>query len=174
MPRMLPPLRLTDFQKVAFIARAKAEQANRRAPGVWTSIELLEEAVRLDPTSADALGELAMARLLVTYWDSSLSTADVLRLEEASDSAGSAALALNPTDIEALVAAAAILTGHYEFEEAEALYLRALEVQPGSALVFNWYGDLLQYAGRGPEAVAMEGRAAALDPLYRFTAAGLA
>jgi len=88
-----------------------------------------------------------------------------VRASAGADSAASAALALNPTDVEALVAAGALHTGRYEFEEAEALFLRALEVSPGSALVFNWYGDLLQFWDRGREAVEMEGRAAELDPL---------
>lgn len=155
-----PSLRTYDL-----ILRARAEQTGRTPEGIYRSLALLEDAVRSDPNSADALGELALARLLSLYWDPDLTSAGVNTMTEAADSAALAALALNPTDVEALVTAGALQTRRYEFEAADSLFRHALSISPGSALVYNWYGDLLQWWDRGPDAVAMEARAAELDPL---------
>ncbi|HUG00736.1 MAG TPA: hypothetical protein VML95_02610 [Longimicrobiales bacterium] len=157
-----PPPNLRTYD---LILQARAEQTNRTAEGIYRAIALLEDAVREAPSSADALGELAMARLLALYWDTEMTAARAEALTEGADSAADAALALNPTDVEALVAAGSLETRRYEFEQADALFRRALAVSPGSALVYNWYGDLFQMWNRGAEALAMEQKAAELDPL---------
>ncbi|MEN8374772.1 MAG: tetratricopeptide repeat protein [Gemmatimonadota bacterium] len=158
-----PPPSLDTYD---LILQARAAQTDRTGEGILRSVALLEEAVRSAPNSADALGELAMARLLPVYWArDTLPQQDYDAFHAGADSAASAALAINPTDVEALLAAGSILTLDYEFERAEELYLRALEVSPGSAVVFNWYGDLLQFWDRLEEAMTVETRAAELDPL---------
>jgi TolB-like protein len=161
-PKEAPPPSLRTYD---LILQARSEQTDRTPEGIYRSIALLEDAVGAAPNSADALGELAMARLLALYWDTPMPTATVRELTEAADSAARAALALNPTDVVALVVAGALATRRYEFERADSLFRRALAVSPGSALVYNWYGDLYQMWNRGEEAVAMEGKAAELDPL---------
>ncbi|HSM37120.1 MAG TPA: tetratricopeptide repeat protein [Longimicrobiales bacterium] len=148
------------------ILRARAAQVDRTETGIQNSVELLEEAVRADPRSADALGELAMARLLPLYWSAAtLSPARYDEFREQADSAARAALALDPANVQALLAKANLGMLSFEYEQAEALFLRALEVAPGSAEVLNWYGDLLQHWGRWDEALVMERRAVELDPL---------
>jgi TolB-like protein len=155
-----PSLRTYDL-----ILQAKSEQTDRTPEGIYRSIALLEDAVGADPGSADALGELAMARLLSLYWDTDMTAPRAQALTAGADSAAAAALARNPTDVEALVVAGALETRRYEFERADSLFRRALAVSPGSALVYNWYGDLFQMWNRGEDALAMEAKAAELDPL---------
>ena len=161
-PQEAPPPSLRTYD---LILQARAEQTDRTPEGINRSIALLEDAVGAAPQSADALAELAMARLLRLYWDTPMPTPTVREVTEAADSAARAALALNPTDVVALVVAGALETRRYEFERADSLFRRALAVSPGSALVYNWDGDLYQMWNRGEDAVAMEEKAAELDPL---------
>ena len=49
---------------------------------------------------------------------------------------------------------------------AEAMYRRALELNPNYATAYYWYGFLLrEYLGRYEEALALHRKAAELDPL---------
>lgn len=49
--------------------------------------------------------------------------------------------------------------------EREALFKRGLELAPGYATGYHWYGDFLTYLGRAGEAIVQLREAARLDPL---------
>jgi tetratricopeptide (TPR) repeat protein len=53
----------------------------------------------------------------------------------------------------------------FDWEEAEVLYRRALQLDPTSALTHHWYGVLLGVTRRFDEGIAHFARAEALDPL---------
>jgi DNA-binding winged helix-turn-helix (wHTH) protein/TolB-like protein/Flp pilus assembly protein TadD len=57
---------------------------------------------------------------------------------------------------------------HYKFEwqweQAEARFRRAIQIDSTYALAHHWYGECLYLLGRFPEAIAEYGRALALDP----------
>lgn len=59
------------------------------------------------------------------------------------------------------------LSTYYEldWDTAEASFQRALALNPGSAFVRTWYGDLLAWTGRIDEAIAEAMRAQDIEPL---------
>jgi TolB-like protein/Flp pilus assembly protein TadD len=61
----------------------------------------------------------------------------------------------------------------WEWEEAERGFARALELNPGCALVRVWYGHYLSIVGRMDEAIAEMERAQSLDPLSPVCTANL-
>ncbi len=61
----------------------------------------------------------------------------------------------------------------WEWEEAERGFARALQLNPGSALIHLWNGHYLSIVGRMEEAVAEVRRAQALDPLSPVCAANV-
>ena len=58
---------------------------------------------------------------------------------------------------------------YYDFDRAEKNLLRAIEMDPNNPKNYRTYADIYCYQGKFTEAVAMDQRAMALDPLYPFT-----
>ncbi len=85
------------------------------------------------------------------------------------------ALELDDTLAEAHAALATFLEDeNRDWAGAEREYLRALELDPGSAVARHWYGMFLLEVGRIEEALAENQRALQLNPTGRFVNAALA
>ncbi|MDQ3080670.1 MAG: protein kinase [Gemmatimonadota bacterium] len=135
---------------------------NKRSPdGLRESIRYFEEAIRRDPTYADAHSGLADAYI-------SLFDYEILKAEEANPRARPAAtraLELDPTLAEAHTSLAHVLLHEWKWDEAEAEFKRALELDPEQAATYHWYALALTSVGKLDQAVTMMQRAEQLDPL---------
>ncbi len=135
----------------------------RTAEGVDFSIRCFEQAVAIDPEWPLGWCGLADAYAMSAEYGFT-SPAESM---PAARRAAQKALALNPSLGEACTSLAFIRSiFDWEWDEAEALYRRAIELNPGYALAHHWYGaDFLLVAGRFEEAQAEIDIALRLDPL---------
>ena len=119
-------------------------------------------AVELVPDFADAWAALATTRALIGIYDLERPRDVFPRAEVALGRA----LALEPDNVDALVAKAVIDgTFHWRFGVAEKSLRRALELAPQHVEARRWYALLLQSRGRSVEAQAELEAARRLDPL---------
>ena len=133
------------------------------------SEELAEQAVALDPRFAQAQAQLGLARLWLSSVERESAPDRANELLREADVAIRAALELDPTLSEAHTAYANLLR-RTDPAEAEAEYLRAIELNPNSALA--WYGYsvyLAYYANRPEDARRATERALDLDPRQPVT-----
>jgi len=83
-----------------------------------------------------------------------------------SDSAIVKALRLNPNLAEAYASLGQWkLNYEWNWKESEKAFRRAIELNPGYALTYTWYGRMLGFAGRFEEALTQLYKAKELDPL---------
>lgn len=134
----------------------------RNSADLQAALAEFERAVELDPEFA--LGWVGVAEtyaLLAGY--SSISPAESI---EKTDQAVRRALAINDQLGEAYLSQAGIFEFHNQWEETEAAYEKALELSPGYASAYQWYGNYLtRYPHRMKEASELLARAVELDPL---------
>jgi TolB-like protein/Flp pilus assembly protein TadD len=133
--------------------------------GLEKALEYFNKAIEADPVFA--LPHLGIAN---SYWDLS---AIYLPPDEAMPKARAAAaraLELDETLGEAHGLLAVIMSNYdWEFEAAEPIYLRALELSPGSSRVRMMYGTYLVAMGRKRDATVELNRARELGPLDPMT-----
>jgi tetratricopeptide (TPR) repeat protein len=126
------------------------------------AVDYFQQAIELDPGFA-----LAYAGLADSYGEQIF--LGVLAREEGLAKAQAAAdktLALDDQLGEAYNSLAGIKETRQDFKGAEAMYRRALELNPNYATAYNYYGFLLRNSlGRYEEALALHRKAAELDPL---------
>jgi serine/threonine-protein kinase len=138
--------------------------SNRRTPdGLRKSIECFEKAISLDQGNA-----LSYAALSETY-DLLADYAIMLPSESVpmARAAARRALELDPMLGEAYTSLAFIRSNYdWQWDEAETLYRRAIELNPGYATARHWFGiDQLAMQGRFDQAFAEIETAVRLDPL---------
>jgi TolB-like protein/tetratricopeptide (TPR) repeat protein len=135
---------------------------NKRTPdGLKESISYFEEAIRRDSTYADAYSGMADAFI-------SLFDYDILPAAEANPRARMAAmraLALDSSLAEAHTSLAHVLLHEWKWDESEAEFRHALELDPMQAATYHWYALALTAVGMLDQAVATMKRAEELDPL---------
>jgi TolB-like protein/DNA-binding winged helix-turn-helix (wHTH) protein/Flp pilus assembly protein TadD len=131
-------------------------------PGIAKSVEYFQQAIKLDPSQAEAHAGLAEA----------LCFAGIFGFRPSSDTypearaAALKALELDPTNAGAHNALASVKVGYdWDFAGAEAEFHRAMQLNPSHLLTRMWYAGYLSRAGRFDEAVAESARAVALDPV---------
>ena len=143
--------------------------AKRNVPALTEAVERFGAAVERDPDFALAYVGLADAtRLNASYggvgpdeWEKALSQAQ---------SAVDRALALNPMLSEAFATMGTLQLAKQKFEEGEASFKRAIELNPNYAPTYQWYGEWLGEAYRRgesdriEEALKLSRKAVALDP----------
>lgn len=129
--------------------------------GTKKGIELLQQALRLDPGYA-----LAYAGLAACHYDASSMYVPATEAMPSAKAAAEKALELDETLAEAHMALAQV-KAFYELEWAggEKEIRRALELNPGSAQATYIYGMMLANQGRMEEAISQLKRARELDPL---------
>ena len=136
--------------------------ARYTAAALVEALDYFQQAIELDPGFA-----LAYAGLADSYAEQVF--LGVLAREEGlakAQAAADKALALDDQLGEAYNSLGGIKETRQDFEGAEAMYRRALELNPSYATAYNYYGFLLRHSlGRYEEALALHRKAAELDPL---------
>jgi TolB-like protein/Tfp pilus assembly protein PilF len=126
------------------------------------AVDYFQQAIELDPGFALAYVGLADSYANQVYWGSLAREEGLAKAQVAVDKA----LALDDQLGEAYNSLAGIKEERWDFGGAEAMYRRALELNPNYATAYHWYGHLLyEYLGRYEEALALQRKAAELDPL---------
>ena len=149
-----------------FLARGRAAEGLRR------SLDCYTRAIAADPESAAAHAGLAGAYSLLADYGIMHPSEAMPRAEDAAQRA----LALDPASAEANTALAFIHSVYdWKWQEAEALYRRAIALNPSFAQARHWFGaDFLIRLGRFEEAEPHLQLARDLDPLSLITHDGSA
>ena len=122
----------------------------------------LREAVEIDPDYDQAWAALADAYALIPEYDAGAINEYVPLGIEAADKA----LNINPDSARALTARAYLkFMYEYDYQGAIEDFQRAIELDPGYATAYQWYGELLAVLRRTDEGLAQLDIAAQLDPL---------
>ena len=133
-----------------------------------TAVEMLKQAIALDPSFADAYAGLAgayMQRAQVYGYPDAWADSGLVVARKA--------VALAPRSPRAHSAVGINLNMLGRYEEGEAAYRRALELNPSYALVLNNLGSLYNRQGRYDEAARVLLRAQQLDPRSSYPAVNL-
>ena len=150
------------FQAYETYLRGRFEWNRFDSEGLARSIDLYQAALELDPGFALAHASLAESYALEPF-HSNRDGFQGLRLCRA---AAENALALDPAMARAHNALGFALLYHaWDFPGSAAAFRRALEIEPGYAMLHHWYAAVLAAAERHDEAIEHIQRAARLDPL---------
>jgi tetratricopeptide (TPR) repeat protein len=136
------------------------------------AVDYFQQAIELDPGFALAYVGLADSYANQVYYGSLTLDEGVAKAQVAAEKA----LALDDQLGEVYNSLAGIKHQRGDLEGAEAMYRRALELNPNYATAYNWYGELLRNSlGRSEEALALDRKAAELDPrsAYKIYGVGL-
>jgi TolB-like protein/Tfp pilus assembly protein PilF len=126
------------------------------------AVDYFQQAIELDPGFALAYVGLADSYAEQVFLGVLAGEEGLARAQAAADKA----LALDDELGEAYNSLAGIKDTRRDFEGAEAMYRRALELNPNYATAYYYYGFLLRESlGRYEEALALKRKAAELDPL---------
>jgi tetratricopeptide (TPR) repeat protein len=125
------------------------------------SIEIFQEAIRLDSMHAPSYAGLAQAYIALTdFYERPTVMMPKAR------AAAEQALMLDDRSADAHMALGVVrFLYDWDFQQAESELKRALLLNPASADAHVWYADFLAQMGRFQPAMAEIGRAAGLDPL---------
>jgi len=134
--------------------------ARRGDQPIARAIELLEDAVRVDPTYAPAWGALAQAHALHRYYGG-----DLIASLERAERAARRALELDPRLVSAHATLGNLHRDRYRWRDAEQSYRRALELNPDDIEANLQYAQMLGRVGHGARALGFLRRAAEMDPL---------
>lgn len=156
------PLNLTSYEKT-LLAREHLEKRERRE--FLQARDILKEVIAEEPTYAEAHALAADCfGLIVGEGWSSDRDADVAQVETHSRTA----LELDHDNVRALVFYGHRRSLHHrDFEAAKAMFRRALELAPNSALAMRWSSFTYAYEGNGDEALTRAWRAMELSPCDR-------
>lgn len=126
------------------------------------AIELLEQAVTLDPNFAEAWADLATSNIILpSYFDKKYSFESVApRATEATNKA----ISLKPTLSQAWAAKGFIHLNQLEFQEAEAAIVHATELNPNNETAWLWRGLHFASVGNHKEAEEAIKQAIAISP----------
>jgi TolB-like protein/Tfp pilus assembly protein PilF len=141
--------------------------------GANRAIEYFEEAIENDPTYAAPYAGLAIAWNLLGQPLGAVPTREGMPKAKA---AAEKALSLDPDLADAYLVLGLVSFGYdWDWQKAERLLERGLELDPSSPMAHHAYGVYLADAvGRYEEGIAEGIRAVELDPLSLFYRAGLA
>lgn len=132
----------------------------RNAPGLRRAVSLFGEAVRRDPSYAQAYGGMAMAYTVLPAYDDA---GNAGMFERAREAAGRA-LALDSMNVQALTALGYVEALQYRNRISESLFKRAIAADSTFGTAHFWYGLLLLQQGRNDEALTAIQRARSLEP----------
>jgi TolB-like protein len=151
--------------------RGRQLMARRNSADMDQAFAEFERAVQLDPEFALAwVGVAETASLRSGYSD--LGLRESMEIQQ---QATGRALAIDDGLGEAYLGRAETLDFQQRKEEAEAAYRKAIELSPGYATAYHWYGNFLsESVSRLDESLAMLQKALELDPLSSIVRASLA
>jgi len=156
--RAAPPTENVEAYQLYLQAR---HQWKRRGEGpIRRSIELLNQALALDPDFARAYAGLAAAYVVLPGY----SGEDRVPLNEKAAAAARQALGRDPNLAEAHAVLAEIDSTNGRWTDAEAGFFFATSLDPNDATSRQWYSLLLRRVGRLDDALAQARAALELDP----------
>jgi serine/threonine-protein kinase len=154
----------TDLNAYDLYLAARGQLVLRTPEGIQKSVDLAEQAVRLDPNFARGQAHLANSLLFRATFLGEQSAGESAALLRRAEAAAHQALALDPELSEAHGAYANLLR-HTSRPGAEEQYKRALELNPNNASAWHDYAVYLgNVAGRPEESDRATERALELDP----------
>jgi len=139
----------------------KQRMARRTTADLVDAEQFFRQAIGLDPKFALAYVGLADALSLQIAYSgvsSKVTQSDV-------EKAVAEALKLDANLAEGWVSSGGIAQDRWQFDRAEAMFRRAIELNPNYATARHWYSIMLRDVGRADEALAQIRRAVELDPL---------
>jgi serine/threonine-protein kinase len=143
-----------------FLGKQLLERRTRES--LFAAVEYFQEVIELDPDFALGHSGLADATMLLPEYVIDM---DPRRTREQSEASAKRALELDPDLPEALTSMGwNRLIHYYDWEEAESLLRRALEVQSNNTNALHWLSHVLSWQGRHDEAFALARRAVEVDP----------
>ncbi|MCH7895148.1 MAG: hypothetical protein IH907_11645 [Proteobacteria bacterium] len=152
-----------------FLGKQLLEQRSEKS--LSAAVEYFEQVIGLDPDFALGYSGLADAYMLLPEYDA---TIDLDMVKEKSVAAVNRALELDPNIPEVLASMAWNLTIHeYQWDEAEKIMRRALEIAPNNTNALHWMSHILSWQGRNKEGLEYAERAAEVDPLSSLMAMNL-
>jgi tetratricopeptide (TPR) repeat protein len=162
--RVLPPsppaAHLRDPEAHRAYLRGRRQWSKRTRAGLQLAIEQFESAIDRDPEHALAWSGLADCYAILAPW-----LPPRLGHQKAL-AAAKRALELQPDSAEAHTSLAfAVLFLDWDWAQSEALFKRALALDPGYATSHQWYAEYLTAVGRFDEALAEARAAEELDAL---------
>ena len=141
--------------------RGSALLPERKVAGMREALAHFEKAIALDPNYARAYAAAGSALLLLEDYSSTTVEERTRRSDYISR-----ALALDPALGEAHIARATMLQNARDFDGAEQEFKRGIQLAPGYATGYQWYGELLlNEIADIDRALPLLKRAAVLDPL---------
>lgn len=157
------PRKRTDLKCYNLCLQGRFHSNKRTPEGLRQSVLCFEQAVAADDSCAGAYAGLADAFSLMADYG----YADPRDVMPKAKLAAEAALRLDPQSSEAHVSLAFIQsTFEWDWAGADALYRRAIALNPGYSRARHWYGtDYLALVGRFDEAVQEAEMSCHLDPL---------
>jgi len=159
-----------DAQAFEAYLRGRYHWHSLTEEGFAKAMREYHRAIALDPNYALAYAGIADYYIFLGIFG-------VLPFAECAASAYEAAeqaIELDATLAEAHAALGfAMVCRDFDFRGAEAHYLRALELNPNSAVAHNWYNFMLLQSGRFDESLAEVTRAIELDPVTPLTTLAL-
>jgi TolB-like protein/Tfp pilus assembly protein PilF len=151
--------------------RGRQLLARRNSESVDQAAQEFRRATELDPDFALAWAGVSEAALLQSQY-SDLPQKESIELQR---SATDRALALDDQLGEAYLGRANVAEFYSRSDEAEAAYLKAIELSPGYATAWQWYGNFLGgFPHRAADGIAKLQRALELDPLSSIIRKNLA
>ena len=152
--------------------RGRQLMATRKVDKLQQAVEEFGKAVAIDPEFALAWVNLADANLLLAQYQALSLEAAIPVMEIAI----SRAMSINNELGEAYVSLAQIHEYYQRGDEAEAAYLKAIELSPNYATAYHWYSNFVLGASmlRTAEATKLMERAFELDPRSSIISVALA
>ncbi len=144
------------YMKAEFFA------TNRSRSSLTKAVELLNEAIAIDPNYARAYASLANCYQLIGFYEYLPPSEAYPKAEEAARKA----MSLDNSSAEAHVALLSALTDYeHDWVGAEREFKATVAIDPNYASAYQYYGFALLGMGRGEEAVSVAKRAQELDPV---------
>lgn len=158
-------MRAAEAQAYDLYLKGRAALQTRSVESLQNAKTYFEEALRHDEQFAPAYAGLAQLYIVSrVYLQLSFDRSQFLA-GDASDSA----LKLDPNNVDALIAAAAVASNGHEHERSARNFQQALSLQPSNATGHQWYGETLLMQGHLSAGQASIARALQLDPLAGST-----
>jgi len=144
-----------------------------RGKAIGDAIDLFKKTINLDSNFSPAYSGMAKAYSL--YSNYNLKEYSNQKVYELSKEAAHKAIALNPENAEAYLALGNIAMQYeWEWKKAEEYLLRAIEISPNDAEIYNFLGDYYVTVFDKKKGIQMESKAVELDPLLPINHVNLA
>ena len=151
-----------DAGAYLLLLRARHLIKRRDAGSIQRAIDLLEEAIELDPGQAPLYLALAKAHALLPYYSGASKDAMFARAEEiiATGSGRGAPIGESAEGLAAFIA-----LGRWEWLKANASFDKALAAEPSDADLYQWRSEFYASVGRMDLSLSYAMRASELDTL---------